>query len=167
MATVDAASDMLYVISNVVTWNMVREATADDATLSFLMEHLQGGFPNQSRDLPLEHRPFQRYADSLCCVDGVILMGNGIVIRNHSNHASCVPSIQPIKVWGPCAQGQQIPFSGLTSQQTSPELERNALTATEQQNQTQCNPHVTSHHLTTHSRGYVPITSLSTTQNIL
>ena len=80
MATVVAASDMLYVISNVVTWNMVREATASDATLSLLMEHLQGGFPNQGRDLPLELRPFQRYADSLCCVDGVILMSNRIVI---------------------------------------------------------------------------------------
>ena len=80
MATVMAASDMLCVISNVVTWNMVREATASDATLSLLMEHLQGGFPNQGRDLPLELRPFQRYADSLCCVDGVILMGNRIVI---------------------------------------------------------------------------------------
>ena len=59
MATVMAASDMLYVISNVVTWNMVRKATASDATLSLLMEHLQGGFPNQGRDLPLELRPFQ------------------------------------------------------------------------------------------------------------
>ena len=47
MAAVVAASDMLYVISNVITWNMVCEANASDATLSLLMENLQGGFPNQ------------------------------------------------------------------------------------------------------------------------
>ena len=79
-ATAMAASDTLYAISNVVTWNMVREATASDPTLTLLMEHLLDGFSKQAHDLPPELRPFQRYASSLCCVDGVILMGHRIVI---------------------------------------------------------------------------------------
>ncbi|GFO12502.1 hypothetical protein PoB_003900700 [Plakobranchus ocellatus] len=59
-STVMAASDKLYAVTNVVTWDMVREATASKATLTLLLEHLQDGFSGQTHALPPELRPFQR-----------------------------------------------------------------------------------------------------------
>lgn len=79
-ATVIAAVDTLNSISNVITWDMVKEATSSDPTLTLLMEHIQHGMPDRCQDLPLELRPYHRYADQLCCVDGIILMGHRIVI---------------------------------------------------------------------------------------
>ena len=87
-ATMLAASDTLHTISNVITWNMVRTATASDPTLTLLIEQLEGGFPNQIPKLSPELHLFQRYSQSLCCIDGVILMGHRIVIP-----ASLRPSI--------------------------------------------------------------------------
>ena len=78
-ATVSAASDTLYSVTNVVTWPMVREATASDPTLSQLMHILQAGMPKR-QSLPADLRPFHRYAASLSCIDGVILLGQRIVV---------------------------------------------------------------------------------------
>ena len=78
-ATVSAASDTLHSVTNVVTWPMVREATATDPTLSQLMRTLQDGMPKR-QSLPADLRPFHRYSASLSCIDGVILLGQRIVV---------------------------------------------------------------------------------------
>ena len=75
-----AASSMLHSISTVVTWDMVREATASDPTLHQLAECIEQGFPEDSRDLPSELRAYHRLSPSVCVVDGVILMGQRVVI---------------------------------------------------------------------------------------
>ena len=75
-----AASSMLHSISTVVTWDMVREATASDPTLHQLALCIEQGFPEDSRDLPPELRAYHRLSPSLCVVDGVILMGQRVVI---------------------------------------------------------------------------------------
>ena len=87
-ATALLASDCLYTISNVVSWNMVKEATLSDDILSKLLEIIQQGFPENCREMSPELRPYHRLADSLCTIDGVILMGQRIVIP-----ASLRPSI--------------------------------------------------------------------------
>ena len=55
---------------------MVHEATASDPTFNSLTNLLEEGFPDDCRELPLELRPYQQYATSLCVVDGVVLMGH-------------------------------------------------------------------------------------------
>ena len=79
-AAVLLASDTLYTVSNIVSWNMVRQATASDGVLNKLMEIIHEGFPQNCKDMTPELRPYHRVADSLCCVDGVVLMGQRIVI---------------------------------------------------------------------------------------
>ena len=59
---------------------MVCEATASDPILQPLILTIQEGFPNQARDLAPDLRPFFRYSDSISLVDGVILLGERIVI---------------------------------------------------------------------------------------
>ena len=62
---------------------MVCEATSSDPVFMSLIQHLQDGFPENRRQLPadaLHVRHFYRYASSLCVVDGVILMGQRILI---------------------------------------------------------------------------------------
>ncbi|XP_052760759.1 uncharacterized protein LOC128203366 [Mya arenaria] len=78
--TVAAASSALNAIITVVTWDMVREATASDPTFVDLVNILEAGFPEDCRELPVPLRPFHRFAAGLCVVDGVVLMGQRIVI---------------------------------------------------------------------------------------
>jgi hypothetical protein len=80
ISIVATASNVLKSISTVVTWDMVREATASDETFLDLIHHLETGFPDDARELPAALRPYHRYAASLCVVDGVVLLGHRIVI---------------------------------------------------------------------------------------
>ena len=79
-AMLSSISVSLYAITNVVTWDMVREATSSDDSLQSLHEHILKGFPADCRHLPPPLRPYHRIAGSLCSVDGVILTGGRIVI---------------------------------------------------------------------------------------
>ena len=79
-STVAAATVALNAVITVVTWDMVREATASDTTFLSLIQQLESGFPADCRELPVELRPYHRYAASLCVVDGVVLLGQRIVI---------------------------------------------------------------------------------------
>ena len=74
------AGATLLSLSNIITWNMVQEATSSDTTLQRVMATLQEGFPAHVRDLAPELRPYFRYSDSMSCVDGVLLLGERIVI---------------------------------------------------------------------------------------
>ena len=79
-ATALLISDTLNAITNIVSWDMVREATASDDLSSKLITAIREGFPEKCKDMAPELRPYHRVAGSLCCVDGVILMGQRVVI---------------------------------------------------------------------------------------
>ena len=79
-AILAATSASLYAVTNVVTWDMVREATASDDICQGLQEAIQAGFPSDCRHLPAQLRPYHRIATSLYCMDGVILTGSRIVV---------------------------------------------------------------------------------------
>ena len=70
---------------------MVRNATMSDDSLQQLTHIIQEGFPDDCRALNPNLRPYYKYRDSLCCVDGVVLLGERIVIparlRLHILHA--------------------------------------------------------------------------------
>ena len=74
-----AAFHTLHAVTNTVTWDMVKEATAMDEVLSELIPILQDGMP-RCQDLPPSLRLFHHYATSLSCLDGVVLMGHRIII---------------------------------------------------------------------------------------
>lgn len=79
-STVAAATCALNAVITVVTWSMVREATASDPTFVNLIRQMEAGFPEDYKELPTDLRPYHRFASSLCTVDGVVLMGQQIVI---------------------------------------------------------------------------------------
>ena len=79
-ATVASASNTLYAVTNVVTWDMVRQATSSDETLKNVSSLIHEGFPSDCRELSPELRPYHRISGSLYCSDGVILMGQRIII---------------------------------------------------------------------------------------
>ena len=80
ISTVSAATCALNAVVSVVTWDMIREATASDPMFVSLIKYLEAGFPDDCRELPTDLRPYHRFAASLCVVDGVILMGQRIVV---------------------------------------------------------------------------------------
>ena len=53
--SVYAASSALHAVITVVTWNMVREATASDKTFVELIHHLETGFPTDCREQNYVH----------------------------------------------------------------------------------------------------------------
>ena len=73
------AIDTLYVASNLVSWDMVKEATEQDKTLRDLKLVIQSGFPD-IHSLKQDLRPYHRYANHLCTIDGVIMLNQRIVI---------------------------------------------------------------------------------------
>ena len=80
ISTVSAATCALNAVVSVVTWDMIREATASDPVFVSLIKYLEAVFPDDCRELPTDLRPYYRFAASLCVVDGVILMGQRIVV---------------------------------------------------------------------------------------
>ena len=75
-----AAYSTLNAVSDMVTWAMVRESTASDLVLQQLMLTVQNGFPSHARELGPDLRPYLKYSESLSCVDGVLLLGERIII---------------------------------------------------------------------------------------
>ena len=75
-----AACITLNSVSNMVTWDMVREATSLDPTLEKLRAIVHEGFPGQIGGLEPDLRPYFKFGDSISCVEGVILIGERIVI---------------------------------------------------------------------------------------
>ena len=73
------AINTLHVTTNLVSWDMVKQATAEDDTLTHLKEVLSTGMPdlhNLRRDI----KPYHRYGAHLYEVDGVVMLNNRIVI---------------------------------------------------------------------------------------
>ena len=79
-AVLASASDSLYAVTNVVTWDMVREATTSDTTMQELQQIIIEGFPPECQQLSTHLRPYHRLASSLYCLDGVVISGNRIVV---------------------------------------------------------------------------------------
>ena len=69
----------LYACSNLVSWDMVKEATAKDDTLCHLKEALTSGL-QPIQDLRQDIKPYHRYAARLYLIDGVVMMDHRIVI---------------------------------------------------------------------------------------
>ena len=80
LAALASNTSALYAISNMVTWDMVREATASDDSLQRLQHLIQNGFPDDCRRMDADLRVFHRISDSLSIIDGVTMSGNRIVI---------------------------------------------------------------------------------------
>ena len=64
----------------VVNWEMVRNHSEQDQTLSDLAQFILEGFPDRKSKLPEQLWEFWDYRESLSMVDGVILCGQKIVI---------------------------------------------------------------------------------------
>ena len=79
-AALASVSSSLYSVTNVITWDMVREATASDPTLQELQQVIVEGFPLECNQLSTQLKPYHRIASSLSCLDGVILTGNRIIV---------------------------------------------------------------------------------------
>ena len=79
-AVLASVSSSLYAITNVVTWDMIREATTSDETLQELQQLIVEGFPTDGCHLSPQVKPYLRIASSLSCLDGVIITGNRIVV---------------------------------------------------------------------------------------
>jgi hypothetical protein len=142
-ATVAAALAALDAVS-VVTWDMVREATASDETFVSLVRHLEEGSPSDCRQLLVELRPFHQYASSLCVVDSVVLMGQLSVDQY------CKLSMQPTRESASYVHGRWNPCTGPTSLLTLPE--NSAYIATKWQSPIRCNPQLILRHQITHFR---------------
>ena len=74
-----AAEENLYVTTNLVSWEMVKAATTEDPTLVQLKEMIEEGLTD-NKPMPGELKHYQRYRDQLSVMDGVIMLGQRIVI---------------------------------------------------------------------------------------
>ena len=62
------------------TWDLVKLATASDASLHKLMSLIENGFTESQPELPEELKPYHQIRDDLCSIDGVVLYGDRIII---------------------------------------------------------------------------------------
>ena len=90
-ATVAAATTALEAVATVVTWDMVREATAWDKTFLNLIHYLEVGFPADCRQLPAWCRGWcGPYGPKDCYPTGKYILNalhaayQGLLARHHS-----------------------------------------------------------------------------------
>lgn len=69
-----------------VTWDLVREETAKDMTMQQLAALVNTIFPQDKQDLPSDLSPYWPIRNNLYMVDGVILMGDQVVIPQTLRH---------------------------------------------------------------------------------
>ena len=79
------AISTLFVASNIITWNMVKTETAEDPTLKAVKEMITKG-PADIKDLHQNVKPYHRYFSHLYVVDGVIMIGQRIIIPQSLRH---------------------------------------------------------------------------------
>ena len=72
-----AAVNILYAASNLISWEKVKEATAQDETPTHLKKIVATGMP-ELRDLRQDIRAYHRYSSQLYKVDGAVMMNNRI-----------------------------------------------------------------------------------------
>merc|ERR1711860_27436 len=76
ISTKTTAMETLYVTTNMITWEMVKEATSQDETLQHLAKCIQMG----SAEFPMPIRAYQKWRNHLYIVDGIIMMGERIIV---------------------------------------------------------------------------------------
>ena len=79
-ASLASISHALYAISNMVTWDMIKEATSSDGLLQRLQRLIQEGFPDDCRSVDVDLRSYHRISESLFILDGVTMMGSRIIV---------------------------------------------------------------------------------------
>jgi len=79
VAVIAEARDALFVVTNLVSWEMVKEHSLEDETFRELTQIVRKGFP-RIQDLPPKLRPFHRFADEMSVVDGVLMLGHKIIV---------------------------------------------------------------------------------------
>ena len=76
ISTKTTAMETLYVTTNMITWEMVQEATSQDETLQLLAECIQMG----CTEFPTPVRAYQKWRNHLYTIDRVIMLGERIII---------------------------------------------------------------------------------------
>ena len=76
ISTKTTAMETLYVTTNMITWEMVQEATSQDETLQLLAECIQMG----CTEFPTPIRAYQKWRNHLYTIDRVIMLGERIII---------------------------------------------------------------------------------------
>ena len=66
--------------STVVSWDQVRDSTANDESMQELYEILQHGIPESRLEMPKDLREYHKYREGLSTTDGVIIHGNRVVV---------------------------------------------------------------------------------------
>ena len=73
------AEETLHVATNIVSWEMIKEATAEDTILQQLKKML-GEHPINSDEIPRTLRPYLKYIQHISVIDEVVMMGQRIVV---------------------------------------------------------------------------------------
>ena len=66
--------------TNVVSWEQIRMATAEDTDMQDLKEYIMSGFPEDARLLPAHVKPYNTYKSALYIVDDVVMFGDRVVV---------------------------------------------------------------------------------------
>ena len=73
------AMSTLNVVTNIISWDMVKDHTLKDKTLQDLITAIHDGFAREDNRMgPLKQ--YKQYADSLYTINGVVMLGQKIVI---------------------------------------------------------------------------------------
>ena len=79
------ASDTLYIASNMISWDMVKQATESDSSLSQLKAALHNE-RYEIKELPKDIRQYHQYMSNIYEIDGVLMMGQRLIIPSSLRH---------------------------------------------------------------------------------
>ena len=65
---------------NVISWDQIKGATAEDNEMQDLIKYIMSGFPEDARMLPAHVKPYKTYQSALYIVDGVVMLGDRVVV---------------------------------------------------------------------------------------
>ena len=75
------------VVKNVISWADVKASTSSDIIIRSVLELVREGFPDDARQLATDLRPYYPLRHSLYELDGVLMLGDRIVIPAALRHA--------------------------------------------------------------------------------
>ena len=76
-----SGQDTLYIVSNMVTWEMVREETAKDSTLQRVKSLIERVIDNEETpSMTPSVKLYRKHIHQMTIVDGVIMIGQRIVV---------------------------------------------------------------------------------------
>ena len=71
-SSIEAAVAVLKAGPSVITWEILKNNTSEDAVLAKVMEQLDKGFPDSSHQVHPDVQPYHKYRDHLSIVDSVL-----------------------------------------------------------------------------------------------